>query len=114
MDLFITVYPLVKLAVFIALLMLWYYLWRKEMFKTIALTALFTTFVYIYIPVRIDGTGGRIAMEHETTYQAKKYSEQSMNIPKVEAPVLSFDERMAIIDAKNVEKNKLIKEGITQ
>jgi len=112
MEYMIAWYPALKLIIGLAFLGLAVYLGKKGKFGWALGVLSFVGFMYFMIPVGIDGTNSKAALEHESQYQDSKYKYQAEETVVQQKPVLTFDEQLAIIDAKSEEKNKKIEEDL--
>jgi len=112
MEFMIAWYPTLKIVITLILIGVSVMLIKKGHIKWGVSMLIFIAWVFIMIPVHIDGTNSNTSMKKEINEQSNKYKihaeEAIINIK----PVLTFKEEMALVDAENARKNKLLEESL--
>lgn len=113
MELMIAWYPAAKLAALLIVLGISIFLYKKKLHTAnIVLGVVFLIFMYL-MPVKIDGTEGK-KYHLQEVIEVNNYHDQhdEESIQKVEVKKLTFDEKMALEDARSVAANARIKKEI--
>ena len=112
MDFYVAYYPMIIAFVQLLILFASYKLWRAGKYKSAAALVFASAVLYIYAPVKIDGTKTKQYHKHSVAERVSEYREISKDATIIETKKPTFEERMKAEAERSKAENEQIEKEL--